>query len=140
MSQPPQKHYTLDDQIVTYGDNTYQYNDDGYLQSKITPNGTTTYQYGVFGELQKVVIPTKTIEYLHNANNQRVAKKINGEIVEKYLWANLTTLLAIYDKDDNLVQRFEYADSRMPIAMTQNNQKYYLLVPTPSSVGMHTRA
>jgi len=30
------------------------------------------------------------------------------------------------DKDDNLVQRFEYADQRMPIAMTQNNQKYYL--------------
>jgi len=126
MSKLPQKHYTLDDQIVTYSNNTYQYNDDGYLQSKVTPNGTTTYQYGVFGELQKVVTPTQTIEYLHNANNQRVAKKINGEIVEKYLWANLTTLLAIYDKDDNLVQRFEYADSRMPISMTQNNQKYYL--------------
>ena len=119
-------YYTLDDQIVTYGNNSYQYNDDGYLQTKTTPNGTTTYQYGAFGELQKVVTPTKTIEYLHNANNQRVAKKVDGVIVEKYLWANLTTLLAIYDKDDNLVQRFEYADSRMPIAMTQNNQKYYL--------------
>jgi len=92
----------------------------------VTPDGTTTYQYGAFGELQRVVTPTQTIEYLHNANNQRVAKKINGEIVEKYLWANLTTLLAIYDKDDNLVQRFEYADQRMPIAMMQNNQKYYL--------------
>ena len=119
-------YYTLDDQIVTYGNNTYQYNDDGYLQSKVTPNGTTTYQYGAFGELQRVVTPTKTIEYLHNANNQRVAKKVDGVIVEKYLWANLTTLLAIYDKDDNLVQRFEYADQRMPIAMMQNNQKYYL--------------
>ncbi|KIM02769.1 MAG: hypothetical protein KN64_14160 [Sulfurovum sp. AS07-7] len=54
------------------------------------------------------------------------AKKVNSEIVEKYLWANLTTLLAIYDKDDNLLQRFEYADSTMPISMTQNNQKYYL--------------
>ena len=78
-------YYTLDDQIVTYGNNTYQYNDDGYLQSKTTPEGTTTYQYGVFGELQKVVTPTKTIEYLHNANNQRVAKKVDGVIVEKYL-------------------------------------------------------
>jgi len=59
-------------------------------------------------------------------NNQRVTKKVNGEIVEKCLWANLTTLLAIYDKDDNLVQRFEYADNRMPISMTSNGQKYYL--------------
>ena len=47
-------------------------------------------------------------------------------MVEKYLWANLTTLLAIYDKDDNLIQRFEYADQRVPISMTSNGQKYYL--------------
>ena len=72
------------------------------------------------------IIPTKTIEYLHNANNQRVAKKVDGVIVEKYLWANLTTLLAIYDGSDKLIQRFEYADGRMPIAMTQNGSKYYL--------------
>jgi len=63
---------------------------------------------------------------LHNANNQRVAKLVNNVVVEKYLWANLTTLLAIYDKDDNLVQRFEYANSRMPISMTRGSNKYYL--------------
>jgi len=40
--------------------------------------------------------------------------------------ADLTTLLAVYDANDNLVQRFEYADSRMPVSMTQDNQKYYL--------------
>jgi RHS repeat-associated protein len=118
--------YTLDDQLQVYGDNTYRYDNDGYLTEKTTPDGRTTYTYGTLGELRKVVTPTQTIEYLHNANNQRVAKKVDGEITEKYLWANLTTLLAIYDKDDNLVQRFEYADNRMPIAMTMNGQKYYL--------------
>ncbi|HEY9128492.1 MAG TPA: RHS repeat-associated core domain-containing protein [Sulfurovum sp.] len=118
--------YTLDDQLVVYGDNTYLYNDDGYLVEKVTPEGTTTYEYGTLGELREVVTPTKTITYEHNANNQRVAKKVNGTIVEKYLWKNLTTLLAVYDGSDNLVQRFEYADQRMPVAMTQNNQKYYL--------------
>ncbi|CAA6803997.1 MAG: Odd Oz/ten-m homolog 4 [uncultured Sulfurovum sp.] len=118
--------YTLDDQLEVYGNNTYRYDNDGYLSEKTTPNGTTTYSYGTLGELKKVLTPTQTIEYLHNANNQRVAKKVNGEIVEKYLWTNLTTLLVIYDKDDNLIQRFEYADNRMPISMTQNNKKYYL--------------
>jgi len=93
---------------------------------KITPDGTTNYDYGTLGELKSVTSPTKSISYQHNASNQRVAKKVDGIVVEKYLWANLTTLLAIYDKDDNLIQRFEYADSRMPIAMTQDNQKYYL--------------
>ena len=66
------------------------------------------------------------ITYQHNALNQRVAKLVNGQVVEKYLWKDLTTLLAIYDKDDNLKQRFEYADQRMPISMTSNGQKYYL--------------
>ena len=118
--------YTLDDNLVVYGDNSYSYDDDGYLQTKTTPEGTTTYSYGTRGELLSVTTPTKTITYKQNANNQRVAKRINGQVVEKYLWANLTTLLAIYDKDDNLLQRFEYADQRMPVAMTQDGQKYYL--------------
>jgi len=117
--------YTLDDQLEVYGNNTYRY-DDGYLVEKTTPDGTTTYEYGTLGELKRVVTPTKAIEYLHNANNQRVSKLINGQVEEKYLWANLTTLLAIYDANNNLKQRFEYANNRMPISMTQNGQKYYL--------------
>jgi YD repeat-containing protein len=63
----------LDDQLEVYGDNTY--NQDGYLEEKTTPQGTTTYTYGIFGELKEVTTPTNTIEYLHNANNQRSAKK-----------------------------------------------------------------
>ena len=67
------------------------------------------------------------ISYRYNANNQRVAKIVNGQVVEKYLWGNLTTLLAIYDKDDNLKQRFKYTDGRMPVAMTDSNgTKHYL--------------
>ena len=84
------------------------------------PNGNA------LGVHQRPLYPAKTITYKHNALNQRVAKLVNGEVVEKYLWKDLTTLLAIYDKDDNLKQRFEYADSRMPISMTSNGQKYYL--------------
>jgi len=118
--------YTLDDQLEVYGDNTYYYDEDGYLSEKTAPEGTTTYTYGTLGQLLSVETPTLSVEYLHNANNQRVAKKVNGVITEKYLWADLTTLLAVYDGSDNLVQRFEYAGSRMPVAMTYNGQKYYL--------------
>jgi len=69
---------------------------------------------------------TQHITYQHNALNQRVAKLVDGEVVEKYLWTDLTTLLATYDANDNLVQRFEYANGRMPVAMTSNGEKYYL--------------
>jgi len=105
--------------------------DDGYLKTKTTPDGSTTYNYGTMGELLAVTTTTSTgsvtvVTYKHNALNQRVAKLVDGVIVEKYLWANLTTLLAVYDGSDTLIQRFEYADQRMPISMTSNGQKYYL--------------
>jgi RHS repeat-associated protein len=118
--------YTLDDNLEVYGDVTYRYDEDGYLVEKVTPDATTTYTYNTLGALTSASTPTKSITYHLNALNQRVAKEVNNEIVEKYLWANLTTLLATYDKDDNLVQRFNYADARMPISMTQDNQTYYL--------------
>ena len=46
--------------------------------------------------------------------------------VEKYLWQGLTRLLAVYDGSDNLLKRFEYADIRMPVAMTSGGSTYYL--------------
>ena len=99
--------YTVEDQLEQVGDTIYAYDEDGYLSSKITPIGTTHYHYGTLGELRSVVTPEVTIGYLHNVNNQRVAKKVNGIIIEKYLWEDLTTLLAVYDGNDNLIQRFE---------------------------------
>ncbi len=93
---------------------------------KVTPDGTTTYAYGTMGQLLSVATPEHNITYAHNALNQRVAKKVDGVIVEKYLWANLTTLLAVYDGSDDLVQRFAYADQRMPVSMMMGAEKYYL--------------
>ncbi len=54
------------------------------------------------------------------------SRKVNGAIVEKYLWQGLTRLLAVYDGSNNLKTRFEYADSRMPYAMTKSGVVYYL--------------
>ena len=119
--------YTLDDNLVVYGQNTYKYDEDGYLSEKTTPEGSTAYSYGTLRELKEVVTPTHTIAYQQNALNQRVAKLVDGVVVEKYLWADLTTLLAVYDANDNLIQRFEYADQRMPVAMTdESGTKHYL--------------
>ena len=93
---------------------------------RIDDIGTPGYYNSIYNIKEDAEIKKKTIKYYQNALNQRVAKMVNGQVVEKYLWKDLTTLLAIYDKDDNLKQRFEYADQRMPISMTSNGQKYYL--------------
>ena len=120
--------YNQEDQLKSYGNTEYDYDEDGCLKTKTTPTGTTTYTYGIYGELKSVTLEDGTlIEYKHNINHQRVAKLINGEITEKYLWLNLTTLLATYDKDDNLTSRYMYSSDRVPDTMTQNKQTYHLL-------------
>ena len=118
--------HAVEDQLEQVGDTVYAYNEDGYLASKLAPEGTTHYNYGTLGELKSVVLPNITIEYLHNANNQRVAKKVNGVITEKYLWKDLTTLLAVYNVGNSLKIRFEYANGRMPYKMNYEGNTYYL--------------
>jgi RHS repeat-associated protein len=59
-------------------------------------------------------------------NHRRIAKKVSGAVRERYLWQGLTRLLAVYDSNDSLLMRFEYADARMPVAMTAGSVKYYL--------------
>ena len=119
--------YTLDDNLEVYGDNTYLYDEDGYLIKKTTPNGETLYTYNTLGVLTDVTLEDSTnIKYHQNALNQRVAKEVNGVITEKYLWQNLTTLLATYNPDNTLKQRYNYTTNRMPTSMTQDNQTYYL--------------
>jgi RHS repeat-associated protein len=119
--------YSNEDHLLTAGDATYQYNLDGFLTAKTEGTDVTTYDYSSRGGLLVVTLPDgRIIEYVHDPLGRRIAKKINGVIVEKYLWQNLTRLLAVYDGSDNLLQRFEYADGRMPVAMTSGGSTYYL--------------
>jgi len=120
-------YYRIDDTIEQFGKDSYHYNVDGYLETKTNQSGTSRYSYGSLGELKEVTLANgDIISYQHNVNNQRVAKLKNGEIVEKYLWLDLTTLLATYDKDNNLKQRYNYADGRMPVSYTDNGNTYYI--------------
>lgn len=119
--------YNDEDQLLNVGGTTYQYDADGSLSRKTDTAGVTTYNYSSRGELLSTSLPTgQTIEYVHDPLGRRIAKKINGTTTEKYLWAGLTQLLAVYDGSNNLLMRFEYSDGRMPNVMTKGSATYYL--------------
>ena len=119
--------YSDEDHLLIAGGATYQYDLDGFLTTKTEGTDITTYVYSSRGELLSVTLSNGTvIQYVHDPLGRRIAKKVNGAIVEKYLWQGLTRLLAVYDGSDNLIMRFEYADTRMPVAMTKNGSSYYL--------------
>ena len=67
------------------------------------------------------------IGYDYDPLGRRITKKVNGSITEKYLWQGSIRLLAMYNGDNSLRYRFEYADGRMPLAMTDDSStRYYL--------------
>jgi RHS repeat-associated protein len=119
--------YSDEDHLLTAGDVTYQYDADGFLTTKTQGSDMTTYNYSSRGELINVNLPNGSlIEYINDPIGRRIAKMVDGVITEKYLWQGLTRLLAVYDGNNNLFMRFEYADARMPVAMTKGGITYYL--------------
>ena len=119
--------YSAEDHLLTAGAETFQYDLDGFLVSKTGADGITQYQYSSSGELISVQLPDGTVvAYVHDPLGRRIAKKINNVIQEKYLWQGQTRLLAIFDGNDNVVARFEYADGRVPLSMTRTGITYYL--------------
>ena len=119
--------YSNEDHLLTAGSTTYQFDSDGFLLRKTNGSNVTLYRYSSRGELMTVDLPDQTrIEYIHDPMGRRIAKIQNGVLVEKYQWQGLTRLLAVYDGNDNLLTRFDYADGRMPLSMTRFGIKYYL--------------
>ncbi|QTA84136.1 RHS repeat domain-containing protein [Desulfonema magnum] len=124
--------YEDEDRILTAGGTEYDFDADGFLETKtVNPGGAdeevTSYSYSSRGEMLRADLPDgRFIEYVHDPLGRRIAKKVNGIPTEKYLWQGLTRLLAVYDGNDNLLMRFEYADGRMPVAMTAGGATYYL--------------
>jgi RHS repeat-associated protein len=119
--------YSDEDHLLAAGDATYEYDKDGFLTTKTHNSQVTRYTYSSRGELLSVVLPdTRTIQYVTDPLGRRIAKRVGLEITEKYLWQGMTRLLAVYDGSDSLLMRFEYADARMPVAMTAAGSTYYL--------------
>ncbi len=111
--------YSAEDHLLSAGNTSWQWDVDGFLVSRSESGLTTGYTYSSRGELLKVALPDGTvIEYRYDPLGRRIARLVNGAIVEKYLWSGFTKLLAVYDGSDNLLLRFRYADGRMPVSMS----------------------
>ena len=87
--------YDDQDRLLSYGGNTYQYTANGELKSKTNAKGTTVYDYDVLGNLRAVTLPDGTrIEYVIDGSNRRIGKKVNGTLVQGYLYSSQLTPVA----------------------------------------------
>lgn len=93
----------------------FTHDSDGFLAMSFDPaaDARTLYTYARTGELLRVKKQERTdpsarwraiqtIEYLYDPMSHRIAKKVDGTVTEKYLWACQTSLLAVYSGSDRL--------------------------------------
>ncbi len=104
--------YDAQDRMLSYGGTQYIYSRNGDLETKIAGTDTTDYSYDAFGNLTQVVMPPKgqangnVIQYVINGQNRRIAKKVNGTITNKWLYAGQLTPVAELDSANNIIARF----------------------------------
>jgi RHS repeat-associated protein len=121
--------YDDQDRLLTYGDATYTYSAYGELTSKTEGTATTTYDYDVVGNLRKVTLPDgRTIDYVIDATNRRVGKKVNGTLVQGFLYQDQLKPIAELDGGGAIVSRFVYAGkANVPEYMVKNGETYHII-------------
>ncbi len=102
--------YDAQDRLTSYGANTYSYTANGELLSKTNGTGVTSYQYDALGNLLKVTLPSGTvIDYLIDGTNRRIGKKVNGALMQGFLYQGALRPVAELDSSNTVVSRFVYA-------------------------------
>jgi hypothetical protein len=74
---------------------------------KVEGSDTTRYTYDYFGNLITVILPNKDrIDYIIDGQNRRIGKKLNGQIVKKWIYSGQLTPVAELDSTGNITARF----------------------------------
>lgn len=130
--------YDAQDRLLSYGDYDYTYTPDGELKSKTnTATGETTrYTYDAFSNLRSVTLPDGTeIEYVIDAQNRRVGKKVDGTLVQGFLYSDKLNPVAELDDDGNIRSIFMYASRlNIPDYVIKEGRAYRIIADHLGSV------
>jgi RHS repeat-associated protein len=121
--------YDAQDRLITYGNASYAYTENGELIAKAQGGVTTQYHYDVLGNLMQVILPGDiTIDYLNDGQNRRIGKKVNGQLTQGFLYKDQLNPIAELDGSGNVVSRFVYASkANVPDYMVKDGITYRIL-------------
>ncbi len=96
---------------------------------KTAAGATTTYDYDALGNLRHVSLPGDIdIEYVVDGRNRRTGKKVNGVLVQGFLYQDQLNPVAELDGAGEIVSRFVYAEKpSVPSYMIRNGATYRIL-------------
>jgi RHS repeat-associated protein len=134
--------YDDQDRMLSFGGATFSYTANGDLLSKVDGSGTTTYRYDELGNLLRVDLPTgEVVEYVIDGANRRIGKKVNGVLVQGFLYENPLRIAAELDGSGNVVSRFVYGHRvNVPEYMVRNGLTYRFLTDPIGSVRLVVNA
>lgn len=117
------------DRLLQHGDTAYAYGAAGELYSKTKSGRTTTYDYDALGNAMAVTLPDSTrIEYVVDGKNRRISKKVNGAVVQGFLYKDALNPVAELDGVGNVVSRFVYgARFNVPDYMVKGGTRYRII-------------
>lgn len=121
--------YDQQDRLLSYGNNSYAYTDNGELKSKTFNGQTTSYVYDVLGNLRQATLPNSTtIEYIIDGRNRRIGKKVNGTLTRGWLYLGQLNPIAELDGSNNVVIRFVYGSRpNVPDYMIKGTDTYRII-------------
>jgi RHS repeat-associated protein len=104
--------YDAQDRVTSYGGETYGWTAQGELASKTDGSGTTTYANDSQGRLQSVTLATgHVVSYVYDGSNRRVGKKLDGTLVQGFLYRDGIKPVVELDGAGNVVSRFVYGSN-----------------------------
>jgi RHS repeat-associated protein len=121
--------YDAQDRLTQYGSAAFGYTAKGELRSKTVGTQTDSYQYDALGNLTGVTLPDGTqIEYVVDGRNRRVGKKVNGTLVQAFLYKDALKPIAELDGSGNLISLFVYGSkSNVADYMVKGGNTYRII-------------
>ena len=121
--------YDEQDRLIQYGGSTHSYTANGELKTKASGALVTSYNYDVLGNLMQVTLPGgATIDYVVDGRNRRIGKKINGALVQGFLYQDRLKPIVELDGANTVVSRFVYGTQiNVPDYMIKGGETYRIL-------------
>jgi RHS repeat-associated protein len=130
--------YDAQDRMQSYGTCTYAYTGNGELTRRTdTASGqTTTYRYDVFGNLRQATLPDGSeLAYVIDGQHRRIGKRVNGTLVQGFLYQSQLNPVAELDGSGNVIATFVYAErANLPSLMFKAGRGYRIVADHLGSV------
>jgi RHS repeat-associated protein len=121
--------FDAQDRLITRGPETFTYTPAGELSSRTTGTETTTFEHDALETLRAVNLPDdRRIEYIVDGLGRRIGKRIDGVLVQGFLYKDGLNPVAELDGAGSIVSLFVYGTRpNVPDYMIRGTATYRIL-------------